>query len=89
MNTERTYGNAEAVDEFSNWAVGLGIVIVALFPLSLPFLILTAVALVPFVLPLVAVGLIGAVMVLPVLLVRRMVRGWGRAAWRAVAPKGS
>ena len=72
MNTQSNrVKNAEAVEEFSKWAVGLGIVGVALFPLSIPILVLTAVALAPF--ALLAVPLI--VVALPAMLLRRALRG--------------
>jgi hypothetical protein len=56
--------------EFSNWAVGLGIVTVALFPLAIPIVVLTAVALLPLLVPVLALGLVAA----PVLLARRLLR---------------
>jgi hypothetical protein len=70
MNDHRTHSRAEVVDEVSKWAVGLGIVVVALFPLSIPILILTLAALVPLAVPLLALG----VLAVPVLLARRLVR---------------
>ena len=69
MNSEQATKRAEVVDEVSKWSVGLGIVVVALFPLSIPILVLTAVALVPLAIPLIAV----AILALPVLLGRRLV----------------
>jgi hypothetical protein len=75
MNTEdRAFARAEVADEVSKWTVGLGTIVVALFPLSIPILLLTAVALLPLVLPVIAVGLVVAIVALPVLLVRRLVR---------------
>jgi Flp pilus assembly protein TadB len=71
---------AEVVDEVSKWGVGLGIVIVALFPLSIPFLLLTAVALLPLLIPLVALGLVVAVAALPIALARRLLRQRRRPA---------
>ena len=92
MNSKRTYSRGEGIEEFSKWGVGLGIVVVALFPLSIPILILTVVALIPLAVPLVAVGLL----LLPVLVARRVVRSVRRRrqthagpAWREVAPRGS
>jgi hypothetical protein len=70
----------EVIEEVSTWTVGLGIVTMALFPLSLPILILTAVFLAPLVLPLIAIGILA----LPVLLVRRVLR----AIRKRRAPKG-
>jgi membrane protein implicated in regulation of membrane protease activity len=75
MNPEsKAIRRAEVVDEVSRWGVGLGIITVALFPLSIPFLLLTAVALLPLLVPVLALGLIAGIVALPVLLVRRRVR---------------
>ena len=73
---------AEALDEVSKWTVGLGMLTMALAPLSIPILALTAVALIPLALPLVALALLGGIVAAPVLLVRgivRRVRGAPRA----------
>lgn len=70
----RSPSGPELVDEASNWAVGGGIVTMALFPLALPILALTAIALLPLLLPLLAAGLIAAIAGAPVLLVRRLRR---------------
>jgi cytosine/uracil/thiamine/allantoin permease len=76
MNREsKAMKRAEVVDEISKWTVGFGIIAVALFGLSLPILLLTAVALLPLVVPLIAVGLAAAVVAVPFLVVRRLVRG--------------
>jgi hypothetical protein len=76
----------ETIDEVSKWTVGLGMLTLALAPLSLPFLILTAAAL----LPLLAVGLVAAVVAAPVLVIRRLRRSAVRRAEergvRSVAP---
>jgi hypothetical protein len=40
MDSSRT----EVVDEITKWTVGLGVITIALFPLAIPFLVLTAVA---------------------------------------------
>jgi membrane protein implicated in regulation of membrane protease activity len=75
MNAEsQAMKRAEVVDEVSKWGVGLGILIVALFPLSIPFLILTAVALLPLLVPVLALGLIAAIVALPAMLIRRFAR---------------
>lgn len=60
--------------EVSVWAVGGGIIVTALFPLAIPILALTAVAVLPLLLPVVAVGLAVALVALPVLAVRAVVR---------------
>jgi membrane protein implicated in regulation of membrane protease activity len=71
MNAEsRARSRAEVVDEVSKWTVGLGILGVALAPLALPIIVLTAAAL----LPLLVVPLALAIVAAPVLLVRGLVR---------------
>lgn len=75
MNPEsKEMRRAEVVDEVSRWGVGLGIITVALFPLSIPFLLLTAVAVLPLLVPVLALGLIAGIVAVPVMLVRRLVR---------------
>jgi membrane protein implicated in regulation of membrane protease activity len=75
MNAEsQAMKRAEVVDEVSKWGVGAGIVTVALFPLSIPILVLTAVALLPLLVPVLALGLIAGIVAAPVMLVRRLVR---------------
>jgi membrane protein implicated in regulation of membrane protease activity len=71
MNAEsRARSRAEVVDEVSKWTVGLGILGVALAPLALPIIVLTAAAL----LPLLVVPLALAIVAAPVLFVRGLVR---------------
>jgi hypothetical protein len=79
MNAETSArSRAEIVDEASKWGVGLGILVTALAPLSLPILILTLVAVIPLVVPLLAVGLVAAVVALPVFLIRKLTRSVSR-----------
>jgi hypothetical protein len=86
MNSEsKAVQRAAAVDEVSKWTVGLGIITISLFALSLPILLLTAVALAPLLLPLVAFGLIAGVVAIPFLMVRGLVRRIRRARRRDVA----
>ena len=74
MNAEYTAPSRdEAIGEVSKWGVGLGMVTMVLFPLSIPILILTAIAVLPLALPLVALALVAAVVAAPVMLVRRLV----------------
>ena len=73
MNSEKQGSNRAAIDEFSTWAVGLGILVVALAPLSIPILVLTAVALVPLAVPVIALGLVAAVAAIPIVAGRRLV----------------
>jgi hypothetical protein len=73
MSTETTPATpAELAVEISAWAVGGGIVTMALFPLALPFILLTAAAVIPFLLVPIAVGLVIAVVAAPILLLRRL-----------------
>ena len=62
--------NAEFIEEFSKWGVGAGILTVALAPLAIPILVLTGVALLPLLVPLVPIGLIAGLIYLPIRLVR-------------------
>ena len=64
----------ELGDTLSDWAVGGGIVTMALFPLSIPFLVLTLVALLPLLAPVVVIGVLAGVVALPVMLVRAVAR---------------
>jgi hypothetical protein len=84
MNTESSaHSGAEFVDEVSKWTVGGGIVTVALFPLALPILVLTAVAVLPLLLPVLAAGVLIGVVALPILLLR----GLGRLVVRTRRPR--
>jgi hypothetical protein len=65
---------AELIDEASKWSVGLGTLTLVLAPLSIPFLVLTAVAVLPLLLPVVAVALLAAIVALPLLLIRALGR---------------
>jgi membrane protein implicated in regulation of membrane protease activity len=86
MSSETTQlTRTEIVDEVSKWGVGIGIVTMSLFVFSLPFLILTVVALLPLVVPLLAVGLVGAVVAAPIVLVRRLVRRARRRTGRTAS----
>jgi hypothetical protein len=75
---------ADLADEGSAWAVGGGIVTMALFPLALPLILLTAAAALPLVLIPLALGLLAAAVALPILLVR----GLWRWTSRALRPDG-
>jgi len=65
---------ADLADEASAWAVGGGILTMALFPLALPIILLTAAAAIPLLLVALAVGLVVAVVAAPILLLRRLRR---------------
>jgi membrane protein implicated in regulation of membrane protease activity len=87
MNPEsKAYRTAAVVDEVSKWSVGLGIVGVALFPLSIPFLVLTAVALLPLLVPVLALAVVAGIVALPVILTRRLVRRSRHRGRREEAP---
>jgi membrane protein implicated in regulation of membrane protease activity len=64
----------ELGDTLTDWAVGGGIVTMALAPLAIPILALTAVALLPLLAPVVVIGVLAGVVALPVMLVRAVVR---------------
>jgi hypothetical protein len=87
MGTDKTNAPTptELTDTLSDWAVGGGILTVALAPLALPILALTAVALLPLLVPVVAVGLVVALVALPVLAARAVVRRVSRALRRTGA----
>ena len=55
-------------------ATGAGVVTMALFPLAIPILLLTAVALVPLLLPLALIFLAGGLIAAPFLAARRLFR---------------
>jgi hypothetical protein len=75
MNAEaRARARSEVVDEVSKWGVGAGILVVALFPLSIPFLVLTAVALLPLLVPVLAAALLAGALLVTVRLGRGIVR---------------
>jgi O-antigen/teichoic acid export membrane protein len=66
---------ADVADTLSDWTVGGGMITMALFPLALPIIALTAVALLPLVVPVLAIGLLAAVVALPILAARAVGRG--------------
>ena len=73
MSTESSaYRRAEVTDEISKWGVGWGMVVMVLFPLSIPILALTAIALLPLLVSVLAVGLVAGVVYLPIKLVRTL-----------------
>jgi hypothetical protein len=67
----------EVLDESIFWLVGGGILTVALFPISLPLILLTVAGVLPFLLVPAALTLVAAIVAAPVLL--------GRALWRWAA----
>jgi hypothetical protein len=91
MGQPTTPSSAEVANELSTWAVGGGILIFALFPLALPIIALTAVALIPLAIPLVVLALVGGLVAVPVLAWRRLWRRSGRRspARRPRAPERS
>jgi hypothetical protein len=75
MSTQPTMrSHPELVDELSAWLVAGGVLTMALFPLALPFLLLTVVAALPFLVVPPVAGLIAAVVAAPILLARALGR---------------
>jgi hypothetical protein len=74
MNRRDT--SVSMLDGASALLVGAGVITMALFPLALPIIVLTAVAVLPLLLLPLALGLVVAAVALPVLCVR--------ALWRRV-----
>jgi hypothetical protein len=89
MSTRATTPTAaDLADVASAWAVGGGIITMALFPLALPILLLTAGAVIPLVLLGLAVALVVGVVAGPLLLLRRVRRRSRFPAARRVAEPG-
>jgi hypothetical protein len=84
MDSEVARARAELSDEISKWTVGWGVVGTALFPFALPIVILTAVALLPLLVPLLALALLAGALALPVILFRKL----GRSVARLRRPRG-
>ena len=83
MNTDsKARQRAEVIDEVSKWGVGAGIVTVALAPLAIPILVLTAAFVLPLLLPVIPLALIAGLVYLPIRIVRRV---RGRLARRRAA----
>ena len=74
----RARSRAMSLDEVWKWTVGGGILLVALAPLSLPIIILTIAAILPLVVPLLALGLVVALVAVPVVLLRKAGRSLRR-----------
>ena len=83
MNTDsKARQRAEVIDEVSKWGVGAGIVTVALAPLAIPILVLTAAFVLPLLLPVIPLALIAGLVYLPIKIVRGV---RGRLARRRAA----
>ncbi len=82
--TSNAKSSIDVVEGVSGVLVGAGIITFALFPLALPLIALTAVAVIPFLLPVLAVGLVVAIIALPLLVVRRLRRRRATRAGRRV-----
>ncbi len=78
---------AELLDELSDWAVGGGIVAMALFPFAVPLVALTAVALLPLLAMSIAVGILVAVVMAPIVAVRSALRALRAKDSPATAPR--
>ena len=63
---------SDVVEEISAWAIGGGVLTVALFPFALPILLLTVAFVLPFALAGLVIALVVAVVATPILLVRRL-----------------
>jgi len=89
MNSTGT--RSEWVNGTAAVGTGLGVLTFALFPLAIPFVILTIVALLPLAAPLVVVAAVGAVLAGVWIVLRMIARGARRLAGRgrgeAVAAK--
>ena len=59
---------AEVADTLGEWGVGAGMVTLALFPLAIPFVALTAVALLPLLAPVLVLGVVAGLLPIPALL---------------------
>lgn len=81
-STSKIPSYSELPDELSGWLAGGGILTMALFPLAIPLIALTAVAVIPLLLVPLAAGLVVAVVAAPILLMRKL----GRVASRALQP---
>jgi hypothetical protein len=62
------------LDETATWLVGGGILTMALFPLSLPLILLTVAGLLPFLVVPLAGALVAAIVAIPILVTRHVVR---------------
>ena len=63
---------SDVIEEASASAIGGGLLTVALFPVTVPILLLTVALVLPFALAGLAIGLVVAVVAAPILLVRRL-----------------
>ena len=63
---------SDVVEEISAWAIGGGVLTVALFPFAVPILLLTVAFVLPFALAGLAIAVVVAVAAAPILLVRRL-----------------
>lgn len=86
-----TPSGAELATEAASWAVGGGILTMALFPFALPLILLTVAALIPLLLVGLVVGIVAALAAAPVLLARRLLRArrYGGSPAASRAPSGS
>jgi hypothetical protein len=86
MDAGQEQNQAPTTQELTEYGIaastGLGILTMALAPLAIPFLVLTAVFALPLLLPVIALGLVGAIVAIPVLLIRRLTRRRSQAGVR-------
>lgn len=88
MTTQITARRAEVADEISKWTVGGGIITMALFPLALPIIALTALAALPLLVPALAAGVLIGLIAAPIMLGRRAVRALRRRRSRGRSALG-
>jgi hypothetical protein len=67
-----TQSSTDLINGASVALVGAGVLTFALFPLAVPLLILTGIALVPLLIPVVAIGILAAAIVLPIRVARSL-----------------
>ena len=84
-NSSPTPSTSDLVDGTLTVAAGVGIVTTSFFPLAIPMLALTAVALLPLLIPLLLIALAGGLVAAPFLLLRRLLRRYAAGAARPSA----
>ena len=77
-NSSPTPSTADLVDGTLTVAAGVGIITTSFLPLAIPMLALTAIALIPLLIPLLLIAIAGGLIAAPFLLLRRLFRP-GRA----------
>ena len=86
-NSSPIPSTSDLVDGTLSVAAGVGIVTTSFFPLAIPMLALTAVALIPLLIPLLLIALAGGLIAAPFLLLRRLLRRAAAPVPARAAPK--